>query len=142
MATKYLHNTSYDDRFPWRPSFYWDRCSACFERFDFTACNHCGNGHEEMNKGKSQRVVAFINGQPLLLSGIERDNGAICKGFVENGLWYLTIRNNVVGASGTDNESYKPLREWKLETITEIEVPEKMRGNYDSVITWAEKQLA
>lgn len=43
---------NYNPKYPWRPSFAWDKCPKCFENFDFDfKCDNCGNGYQ-LRKGE------------------------------------------------------------------------------------------
>lgn len=42
-------------KYKWKPAYFGDRCSACFENFDLDKCDNCGSGHDD----------EFIDTEPL-----------------------------------------------------------------------------
>ena len=43
MRGKKIRNPKY----PWKPSYAWDHCPACFENWSLDKCDHCGSGHPD-----------------------------------------------------------------------------------------------
>jgi hypothetical protein len=83
------------------------------------------------------RVVIFPKCGGLLLSGITRDEaGRIKTGHVVNGGWNFEVRaGEQLAKAGNAIQT-----RWPDTPFVEIEVPATMRGDYNAVIGWAEKE--
>lgn len=97
----------------------------------------------------STRAVVFINGSPFYLSGY-RNSDTHIRGMVENGAYSLYIvkqgKNCWIAYSATSkNQCYgsnqlgTPFTE---ADVCIVDVPEKIVGDYNSVIEWARRQLS
>lgn len=85
----------------------------------------------------NERVVIWLNGHPLYLSGVKRDEyGVVSEGWVENGAWQVKLRS---GVSEAYNGEYK-VSECPFETYEEIVVPFEWSGGYNETI-WMAEQL-
>ena len=83
------------------------------------------------------RVVIFPKCGPLLLSNVKRDAaGRINTGFVDNGGWNFEVRAGEQLAKAGN----AIVTRWPDTPFVEVEVPAGVRGDYNAVITWAEKE--
>jgi hypothetical protein len=78
------------------------------------------------------RIVIILNNTDLLLDAIERDGDNLTAEVV-NGGWTLKILKGVIYCDGKRIEEVK--------SRVEIPVPNTVRGDYNRVLKWAEKQL-
>ncbi|AAX63508.1 hypothetical protein PHG31p19 [Aeromonas phage 31] len=82
------------------------------------------------------RIAAFRKGgtNPVLLNFFSMTEGVIQNGYVENGSWEFSRVDGILCIEG-DKEHPIP----DFEHI--VEVPDEMAGDYNEIISWAEKQL-
>jgi hypothetical protein len=89
--------------------------------------------------------VIFFDGSKhsgLLLTSIERKDGKIVEGHVSNGSWLLKLDDTTAYACATEYGGKTfVVNKWTYKTITEIPVPKGMKGDYNVIIHWAEKEL-
>lgn len=85
------------------------------------------------------RVVIWPGCGPLYLNNVKRnDDGSIKSGWVVNGAWDYELRDGeCLAKAGTRIVNHWPAPQ----EIPCVEVPSSVRGGYESVIAWAEKQL-
>lgn len=83
-------------------------------------------------------ICLFIEDEPsLLLRDVRRDDeGSLRFGYVVNGGWDFEIRKvEVLAKSG----NYIVTR-WPLPDYYEMEIPDKVKGDYNEVMNWARKE--
>lgn len=83
-------------------------------------------------------ICLFLDGEPsLLLSEVKRDKeGNLKSGFVENGLWNFEIRK---GEALAKSGNYIVNR-WPVPDYYEMDIPDKVKGGYNTVMEWARKE--
>lgn len=87
------------------------------------------------------RIVLFTNsGNKLYLTGAKKDeSGVVTAGWVENGDWLYRYSD---GEAQADDGSGSIVNRWKEGQTAVVDVPDRVQGDYNHVITWAEKELA
>ena len=86
------------------------------------------------------RVVLFKGKSGLLLRDAKRDStGRIASGWVENGGWAYKR----VGDEGQAKSGNTIVNRWPQSASDErvVDVPDTVRGDYNKLIEWAERQL-
>lgn len=83
-------------------------------------------------------ICLLVDGEPsLLLRDVRRDrNGKLKFGFVVNGCWDFEIRKGeLLAKSGNYIVTRCPCPDYQ-----EIEIPDKMKGDYNEIMEWARKE--
>ena len=83
-------------------------------------------------------ICLFLDGEPdLLLRDVRRDTeGKLRFGFVVNGCWDFEIRK---GEALAKSGNYIVNR-WPLPDYQEMEIPDKVKGDYNEIMEWARKE--
>lgn len=77
----------------------------------------------------------------LLLSSIVRDDkGCTIKASVDNGGWQLRIRDRIAYSHHYDWD--KPMNQYPLPDWLEVEIPDNVKGDYNTVMLWAEESYS
>lgn len=83
------------------------------------------------------RVVLLTPRGALLLTKVKRDDaGRVKSGYVENGAWNFEIR----GGEQLAKSGNTIVNRWPDSPSKEVVIPDTVRGDYNAVITWAERQ--
>jgi hypothetical protein len=83
-------------------------------------------------------ICLFLEGEPsLLLSKVRRDaEGKLKFGWVENGCWDFEIHKDEVLAK----DGNYIVNRWPAPEYYEIDIPEKVKGDYNTVMCWAREE--
>lgn len=84
-------------------------------------------------------ICLFLDGEPsLLLSQVRRDAGGVNLKFawVVNGCWDFEIRKGEVLAKAGNYI----VNRWSVPEYYEMEILDKIKGDYNTVMEWARKE--
>lgn len=83
-------------------------------------------------------ICLFLDGEPsLLLSKVRRDaEGKVKFGWVVNGCWDFEIRKGEVLAKSGNYIANR----WPVPEYYEMDIPDKVKGDYNTVMEWARKE--